>query len=141
VLFLDCDRFKVVNDSLGHFMGDQLLLAIARRLRALLPETIMLARLGGDEFTMLLPRFTDQASVVQIVKQILNASPNPFNWINTRFSSLPVLGLRSAPPSTAYQSIFCVMPIWQCTVRKHLAADLIRFLTLHCTRLLSALTA
>ena len=78
VLFLDCDRFKVVNDSLGHFMGDQLLLAIARRLRALLPETIMLARLGGDEFTMLLPRFTDQASVVQIVKQILNAFTQPF---------------------------------------------------------------
>ncbi|HEY9656444.1 MAG TPA: EAL domain-containing protein [Crinalium sp.] len=78
VLFLDCDRFKVVNDSLGHFMGDQLLLAIARRLRALLPVTIMLARLGGDEFTMLLPRFTDQASVVQIVKQILNAFTQPF---------------------------------------------------------------
>jgi diguanylate cyclase (GGDEF)-like protein len=78
VLFLDCDRFKVVNDSLGHFMGDQLLLAIARRLRALLPTTIMLARLGGDEFTMLLPRFTDQASVVQLVKQILNAFTQPF---------------------------------------------------------------
>ncbi|XHX76640.1 MAG: putative bifunctional diguanylate cyclase/phosphodiesterase [Stenomitos frigidus ULC029] len=78
VLFLDCDRFKVVNDSLGHFMGDQLLLAIARRLRALLPTTTMLARLGGDEFTMLLPCLTEQASVVQVVKQILNAFTQPF---------------------------------------------------------------
>ncbi len=54
VLFLDCDRFKIVNDSLGHFVGDQFLVAIAERLQTCLSSEATLARLGGDEFTILL---------------------------------------------------------------------------------------
>lgn len=78
VLFLDCDRFKVVNDSLGHFIGDQLLLAIARRLGEILPSHAMLARLGGDEFTVLLTDVTDLDSVMQTVHQSLDAFTKPF---------------------------------------------------------------
>ena len=54
LLLLDCDRFKLVNDSLGHVMGDQLIIAIAQRLQAHLPPNSTLARLGGDEFAILL---------------------------------------------------------------------------------------
>jgi diguanylate cyclase (GGDEF)-like protein/PAS domain S-box-containing protein len=65
VLFLDLDRFKVVNDSLGHMTGDQLLIATARRLEASLRPGDTVARLGGDEFTMLLDGTTvEEARVV-----------------------------------------------------------------------------
>lgn len=54
VLLLDCDRFKTINDSLGHLAGDRLMAAVAQRLRTLVPETATVSRFGGDEFTILL---------------------------------------------------------------------------------------
>lgn len=71
VLFLDCDRFKVVNDSLGHLVGDELLIAIARRLEASLSPVDTLARLGGDEFAILLENITDSAIPVLVAERIL----------------------------------------------------------------------
>lgn len=78
VLFLDCDRFKIVNDSLGHFVGDQLLVAIAQRLKQHLNQTDTLARLGGDEFVILLTQITDKDSIIQFANQILEAFVEPF---------------------------------------------------------------
>ncbi|RCJ37926.1 diguanylate phosphodiesterase [Nostoc minutum NIES-26] len=71
VLFLDCDRFKVVNDSLGHLVGDELLVAIARRLQACLTPVDTLARLGGDEFGILLEKIVDINSAIKIADNIL----------------------------------------------------------------------
>ncbi|MGF1935907.1 MAG: two-component system response regulator [Nostoc sp. ChiQUE02] len=71
VLFLDCDRFKVVNDSLGHLVGDELLIAIARRLQACLIPIDTLARLGGDEFGILLENITDINIAIQVAERIL----------------------------------------------------------------------
>ncbi|MBW4489274.1 MAG: EAL domain-containing protein [Trichocoleus desertorum ATA4-8-CV12] len=78
VLFLDCDRFKVVNDSLGHLVGDELLVAIARRLEQCLRPHHTLARLGGDEFAILLTNITNLDSATQVADQILNALAHPF---------------------------------------------------------------
>ncbi len=71
VLFLDCDRFKVINDSLGHLVGDELLVAIAQRLQASLSPFDTLSRLGGDEFGIILENITDINSAILIAEQIL----------------------------------------------------------------------
>ncbi|MDZ8031266.1 MAG: EAL domain-containing protein [Nostoc sp. DedQUE08] len=71
VLFLDCDRFKVVNDSLGHLVGDELLIAIAHRLQGCIIPVDTLARLGGDEFGILLENITDVNIAIQVAERIL----------------------------------------------------------------------
>ncbi|MEB3280010.1 MAG: EAL domain-containing protein [Lyngbya sp.] len=78
VLFLDCDRFKVVNDSLGHLVGDELLIALSRRLESLLNPHDILARLGGDEFTIILNPIQNYHRVIQVADSILEALSQPF---------------------------------------------------------------
>lgn len=78
VLFLDCDRFKVVNDSLGHLIGDELLIAIAHRLEASLSKSDTLARLGGDEFAILLTEIKELSSAAFVANQILESLFHPF---------------------------------------------------------------
>jgi diguanylate cyclase (GGDEF)-like protein len=77
VLFLDLDRFKVVNDSLGHSIGDVLLVEVARRLADLLRGGDTVARLGGDEFVMLLPDVAGSDEAVIIAKRVLAAIRRP----------------------------------------------------------------
>lgn len=78
VLFLDCDRFKVVNDSLGHVVGDQLLVAVAYRLASCLRPSDTLARLGGDEYTILLEDIEDSSDATQIAEQLQKQLTIPF---------------------------------------------------------------
>jgi diguanylate cyclase (GGDEF)-like protein len=70
VLFLDIDRFKTVNESLGHFQGDRLLVAVARRLTACVREGDTVARLGGDEFVLLLEEFPDPQEPLRVAQRI-----------------------------------------------------------------------
>lgn len=79
VLFLDLDRFKMVNDSMGHLVGDQLLVAIARRLQKRLRPSDTLARLGGDEFTILLEDLKSPAEAQHVAGRIHRALRVPFN--------------------------------------------------------------
>ena len=79
VLFLDLDRFKVVNDSLGHLIGDQLLVAIARRLEACLRAEDTVARLGGDEFTILLENIQEVRDATCVAQRIQQELMAPFN--------------------------------------------------------------
>ncbi len=79
VIFLDLDRFKVINDTLGHTLGDQLLQSVAQRLQDLLRGGDTIARWGGDEFTILLPRVTDIEEVTQVAYRILQALENAFH--------------------------------------------------------------
>lgn len=79
VLFLDLDRFKVVNDSLGHLVGDQLLVAIAQRLASCLNSENTIARLGGDEFTILLDPIEDVKDAIAVAEQLHQLLKRPFN--------------------------------------------------------------
>ena len=70
VLFLDLDRFKIINDTLGHGVGDKLLIEVAKRLSACLRESDTLARLGGDEFAVLLPQLHQASEAADVAKKI-----------------------------------------------------------------------
>ncbi|MGL5082231.1 MAG: putative bifunctional diguanylate cyclase/phosphodiesterase [Microcoleaceae cyanobacterium] len=78
VLFLDCDRFKVINDSLGHSAGDELLTVVADRLQSTLPKVNVLARLGGDEFAILLTPLYQVDEAITIAAQIVQTLTHPF---------------------------------------------------------------
>ena len=78
VLFLDFDRFKVINDSLGHAEGDNLLKQIARRLESTLRSGDLVARLGGDEFTILVNKLGDSSDALQIAEHIQESLKIPF---------------------------------------------------------------
>jgi len=79
VLFLDCDRFKVINDSLGHLVGDQLLQAIAQRINSLLDPHMILARLGGDEFTILVESCSGLEEIKKLAETILSSLSYSFH--------------------------------------------------------------
>jgi diguanylate cyclase (GGDEF)-like protein len=79
ILFLDLDRFKLINDSLGHATGDQLLRGVSRRLKGCLREGDTVARLGGDEFMILLPHITSSADAGRIGNKIIEVLTEPCN--------------------------------------------------------------
>jgi diguanylate cyclase (GGDEF)-like protein/PAS domain S-box-containing protein len=77
VLFLDLDRFKYVNDTLGHSLGDELLKAVAVRLKAALREEDSIARMGGDEFTVLVGDLRNVDDVVKVAQKLLETVAQP----------------------------------------------------------------
>ncbi len=79
VLFLDLDNFKVVNDSLGHIVGDELLQAITHTLQLFIRDTDLAARLGGDEFVILLEEIADLSEAVTVAERILDMLRSPIH--------------------------------------------------------------
>ncbi|GAB6934714.1 hypothetical protein JCM14720_06350 [Calditerricola yamamurae] len=77
VLFLDLDRFKNINDTLGHILGDELLRHVAKRLSSCVPREGVLARIGGDEFAVLLPALTARAEAERVAKDIVDRFTQP----------------------------------------------------------------
>ncbi|MES9834126.1 MAG: EAL domain-containing protein [Candidatus Thiodiazotropha sp. DIVDIV] len=78
VMYLDMDRFKIINDSLGHFVGDELLKLVGQRLRSELREADTLARVGGDEFNLLIPEINDVQEARNLAEKILRLTSEPF---------------------------------------------------------------
>jgi len=78
ILFFDLDRFKLVNDSFDHQVGDELLKAIAMRLQSVLREEDTIARQGGDEFVIVIPRLKNEAEITKVVRKLLDVFKKPF---------------------------------------------------------------
>lgn len=93
VLFLDLDDFKTVNDSMGHMIGDQLLMEVARRLKSCLRTTDTVARLGGDEFTILLEDLSCESESLRIVERFQKELARPFKFADTEVSVTASIGI------------------------------------------------
>jgi diguanylate cyclase (GGDEF)-like protein/PAS domain S-box-containing protein len=93
VLFLDLDRFKLINDTLGHDVGDQLLQAIAGRLQASVRVDDLVARLGGDEFAILLYDIIDDVPAIQIAERILEVMEEPIHLAGHRLFVSTSIGI------------------------------------------------
>jgi diguanylate cyclase (GGDEF)-like protein/PAS domain S-box-containing protein len=78
VMMLDLDRFKAVNDSMGHGVGDRLLKAVGKRLKVIMRKSDTVARIGGDEFVVLLPQIPHADEVAKFAQRILDAFREPF---------------------------------------------------------------
>jgi diguanylate cyclase (GGDEF)-like protein len=97
VLFLDLDQFKMVNDTLGHSVGDELLKAVAGRLRGCLRETDIVARLGGDEFAVIQTSIAGPDDVIDLVTRILRAIREPCEAGGHQLVSDTSVGIAIAP--------------------------------------------
>jgi diguanylate cyclase (GGDEF)-like protein/PAS domain S-box-containing protein len=98
LLFCDLDGFKVVNDSLGHAVGDEVLVAVANRLRAQVRGGEHLARLGGDEFTIVVEDLTDAASLLLLAERIETALRQPLDVAGRRHVVGVSVGIAVAEP-------------------------------------------
>ncbi|MEX8519733.1 MAG: EAL domain-containing protein [Leptothrix sp. (in: b-proteobacteria)] len=78
LLFLDLDNFKTINESLGHSMGDQLLIEVGKRLRTVLPEVDAMARIGGDEFNIIVERNSSLPGIDLVGQRLIDALAEPF---------------------------------------------------------------
>jgi diguanylate cyclase (GGDEF)-like protein/PAS domain S-box-containing protein len=93
ILFLDLDRFKMVNDSLGHAVGDHLLVSIASRLETMMRDSDTIARLGGDEFVILAEDLQTDTEALTVAERVLHALEEPFAVGSAEVSMLASVGV------------------------------------------------
>ncbi|MGH7410478.1 MAG: putative bifunctional diguanylate cyclase/phosphodiesterase, partial [Candidatus Methylomirabilis sp.] len=98
VLFLDLDHLKVVNDSLGHRIGDQLLSSVGQRLQACLRPEDTIARFGGDEFVILLEEITDLIDAIRVAERIAEQLPAPLTFEGYEVRTTASIGIVLSSP-------------------------------------------
>jgi diguanylate cyclase (GGDEF)-like protein len=96
-MIMDLNRFKEINDTLGHQQGDDILVAVSRRLTRAVGDDAMVARLGGDEFAVLLPDIVDRAGAIAVGQRLLAALESPFVVDAIAFEVGASLGIALAP--------------------------------------------
>lgn len=96
LLFLDLDRFKDINDTAGHHIGDELLIKVAQRLRSCVRESDLVARLGGDEFVVLITELVDEQTVQMISARIIERINEPFSIKSSHYKVGVSIGVVSS---------------------------------------------
>ncbi|WP_096198896.1 sensor domain-containing protein [Bacillus sp. FJAT-45350] len=99
ILFIDIDRFKIINDTLGHSFGDEALIEITRRLNDCLDGQALLARMGGDEFTLLIPSVNLNEEVCEVAERILGKVSQPLEVEGYEFTMTTSIGIAIFPDS------------------------------------------
>ncbi|MGE5470077.1 MAG: EAL domain-containing protein [Bacteroidota bacterium] len=97
IMFLDLDRFKIINDTLGHSIGDEMLREVAARLSRSVRESDMVARIGGDEFVILLPDIASAAVAATVAGKVLTAFANPITVDGVELHTSPSIGISIFP--------------------------------------------
>ena len=97
VLYLDLDRFKLINDSLGHSFGDHLLLHVAKRLSLCVPKGATVSRQGGDEFTIYLPNIKSENEVLKVVHLVIDSFKEPFQLMENEIYIKTSIGISLFP--------------------------------------------
>ena len=98
VMFIDLDRFKLINDTLGHQQGDELLKEVAKRLYAIVGEQDMVSRMGGDEFTVILQDIEQIQDAAKVAEQILQSfADTPFHLLGQEYFLSPSIGISIYP--------------------------------------------
>jgi diguanylate cyclase (GGDEF)-like protein/PAS domain S-box-containing protein len=97
VLYVDLDRYKFINDTLGHSVGDQVLIEVARRLRESLRRTDVAGRMGGDEFILLLMDLTDRQQIEAVARKVLQAIERPFILMERAYFLSASIGIAVTP--------------------------------------------
>jgi len=97
VLYLDLDRFKLINDSLGHSFGDHLLRDVANRLSLCVPKGATVSRQGGDEFTIFLPNILCENEVLKVVHLVVDAFTEPFQLLDNEIYIKTSIGISLFP--------------------------------------------
>jgi diguanylate cyclase (GGDEF)-like protein/PAS domain S-box-containing protein len=97
VLMLDLDRFKGVNDAMGHSVGDELLKAVGQRLSGIVRKSDTVSRIGGDEFVLVLPQISHVEDITKFAQRILNAFQEPFVFGSHRLQITTSIGIAVYP--------------------------------------------
>jgi len=101
LLYIDLDRYKIINDTLGHTVGDQVLIEVAQRLRDAIRGQDVAARMGGDEFIILLSRLSDRTEIERIARRVLTAVEKPFVLSNRAYFLSASIGVAIHPDDGA----------------------------------------
>ncbi|MBR9786740.1 MAG: EAL domain-containing protein [Vibrionaceae bacterium] len=97
VMFIDLDHFKQINDSMGHFVGDEILKLSSQRLHRVARQTDLLARIGGDEFLLVVPDLPDGEAAKRVASSVLSAFDAPLVWNNHEFFLTSSIGMSVFP--------------------------------------------